>query len=244
MSASGSLFQEKKRLIQAVFYPFVFLCVMWLLKAIEWAGDWHFASWGLFPRSFLGLFGVISMPFLHSSWGHLLSNSIPFFLLSSILFYFYKSLSWRVFLSIWLLTGACLWIGGKASYHIGASGWVYGLAAFLFFSGVWRKNRTLMRVTLLVAFLYGGMLWGFFPEFFPKKNISWEGHLFGFLVGMLLAWVYRRQGPPNDNFEWDDSDVPDDEDAYWRSNQPNDYTALSKDAKPKRIYYHIHTSKK
>lgn len=236
--------QERKQIIQAAFYPFVFLCLMWIIKGTEWLSDSSFAHWGLWPRHTKGLIGIASMPFLHGSWQHLVSNSLPFLLLSSTLFFFYKDLAWRVFIALWLISGLWLWVGGGAGYHIGASAIVYGLAAFLFFSGIIRKNSSLLRITLIVSFLYGGLVWGFFPEFFPKKNISWEGHLFGFLAGMLLAFFFRKQGPPDDQKHWDDSDVPDDEDAYWRSELPSDQKALDSNARPTNIRYHIRSAKK
>ena len=90
---------------------------------------------------------------------------------------------------------------------------VYGMASFLFLSGILRNNRRLLTLTLIVGFLYGSMIWGFFPEFFPDKNISWEGHLFGFVSGLLLAIFFRKEGPEEEVFVWDDSDVPDDENS-------------------------------
>ncbi len=236
--------QEKVQIVQAVFYPLVFLFIMWMLKTLEWAGDWHWGHYGLLPRTYQGLLGIVTMPFLHSSWQHLISNSVPFFFLGSILFFFYKELAWRVLLFVWLIGGLWLWIGGGTGYHIGASGVVYGLAAFLFFSGVWRRNSVLLRLTLVVAFIYGGLVWGFFPEFFPNQNISWEGHLFGFLSGMVLAWFFRHQGPPDDQYHWDDSDVPDGEDAYWRSEHQGDPKDLSEKARPTRIRYSLRQTKK
>jgi membrane associated rhomboid family serine protease len=208
---------ERNILIRSAVYPFILLSIMWLIKLIEVLFDLRFVGAGLQARNFYTLSGIITMPFIHSDWNHLVSNSTPFLFLGSMLFYFYRELSWKILLLIWGLTGVWLFIGGRDSYHIGASGIVYGLAAFLFFSGVFKNNRRLLTLTLVIAFLYGSMIWGFFPDFFPDKNISWEGHLFGFVSGLLLAFFYRKQGPEEEVWEWDDSDVPDDEDAYWRS---------------------------
>jgi membrane associated rhomboid family serine protease len=96
-----------------------------------------------------------------------------------------------------------VWIGGRTAYHIGASGLIYGFASFLFFSGIIRKNLNLLAISLLVVFLYGGLVWGLFP--FDYK-ISWESHLFGALTGFILAFVFRNYGPPPAEESIDDED--------------------------------------
>jgi len=235
--------QERNELIKAAVYPFIILLLMWLVKLIEVLFDFRLVELGVQPRNWKTLGGIITMPFIHSDWNHLISNSTPFLFLATMLFYFYRKLSWQILLYIWLLTGVWLWIGGRDSFHIGASGVVYGLAAFLFFSGVLKNNRRLLTLTLIIAFLYGSMIWGFFPEFFPDRNISWEGHLFGFISGALLAFYYRKEGPEEEVWEWDDSDVPDGEDAYWRSEKQADKSSLSDNARPTRIHYHYKRKK-
>lgn len=230
--------KEKIELLKAGFYPFVLLLIMWVVKLVEYLFEIRFSFLGVYPLELKGIPGIFLMPFLHSDWGHLISNSTPFIFLGTLLFYFYKDLAWKILLLIWLLSGVWLWIGARDAYHIGASGVVYGLASFLFVSGIIRNNRRLLTLTMIVAFLYGSMIWGFFPEFFPDKNISWEGHLFGFVSGALLAVYYRKEGPVEEVFEWDDSDVPDDENAYWRSPTPADKTSLDEKARPTRIHYH------
>jgi len=235
--------QERNLLLKAAIYPFILLLLMWVVKFIEVLYNVRFVEAGVNPRNWQTLGGIISMPFIHSDFDHLISNSTPFLFLGSMLFYFYKELAGRILIFIWLLTGIWLWIGGRESYHIGASGVVYGLAAFLFISGVIKNNRRLLTLTLIIAFLYGSMIWGFFPEFFPDKNISWEGHLFGFVSGVVLAFYYRKQGPEEEVHIWDDTDVPDDEDAYWRSDKQPDKTTLTDNARPTRIQYHYKRGK-
>jgi membrane associated rhomboid family serine protease len=235
--------QERNELIQAIVYPFALLSVMWIVKGVESLWDLHLGNYGLFPLSAKGLIGIFTMPFIHGSWEHLSSNTLPFLFLASLLFLFYREMAWKILLWIWFLTGFWLWLGAREAYHIGASGIVYGLASFLFLSGILRKNKRLLIITLIVSFLYGGLIWGFFPEFFPGQNISWEGHLFGFISGILMAVYYRREGPQADVFHWDDSDVPDGEDAYWRSEIPTDKSSLTPNARPTRIQYHYTKSK-
>jgi len=230
--------QERDELIKAIFYPMVFIILMWIVKGFETLWSVHLGHFGLYPLRWSGLLGIITMPFLHSNWDHLISNTFPFLFLASLLFLFYRELAWKILIWITLLTGIWLWFGARGAYHIGASGIVYGLASFLFFSGIFRNNKKLLIITLIVTFLYGGLIWGFFPEFFPNKNISWEGHLYGFISGLLMAIYYRKEGPTHDVYHWDDSDVPDGEDAYWRSEVSTDKSALSHHARPTQIQYH------
>jgi len=122
--------------------------------------------------------------------------------------FFYKDLYKKIFVFIWLLQGTWLWLGGRESWHIGASGVVYGMAFFLLISGILRKERQLMALSLLVVFLYGGMVWGFLPVL---KGISWEAHLFGAIAGSLLAFVYKNEGPQRIAFEWENEPETNDE---------------------------------
>jgi membrane associated rhomboid family serine protease len=128
--------------------------------------------------------------------------------------YFYRSLSYRVFLIIWIASGICLWIGGRPSYHIGASGLVYGMAAFLFFSGAIRRDPRLAAISLIIVFLYGGMVWGVFPIW---PTISWEGHLFGGIAGLACAIAYRHQGPQRKVYSWE-LEEDEEDDAFYQEN--------------------------
>jgi len=163
---------------------------MWIIRIYESLFDIDLSFLGVFPVSVKGLCGIITMPMIHGGFDHLLANSIPFFVLSSALFYFYPRIALRIFSSLWILTGFLVWLSGRESYHIGASGLVYGFAAFLFLSGILSKDKGLSAVALLVWFLYGGMLWGVFPM---KEEVSWEGHLFGMIVGIVLAFLFRKE---------------------------------------------------
>jgi membrane associated rhomboid family serine protease len=132
-------------------------------------------------------------PFIHGDLNHLASNSLPLFLLFAGAVYFYRGLAFSVLWKIWLITGVAVWIFGRDSVHIGASGIVYGLASFMAISGMLRNDTRLLAVSFLTIFLYGGMVWGVLPLF---KHISWESHLAGALSGIYCAVVYRKQGPP------------------------------------------------
>jgi membrane associated rhomboid family serine protease len=197
---------DKKIFRYSLILPVSFLLAIWLVKIIEISLDVQFSSLGIYPRKLSGLVGIILTPFLHGDLKHLMANSVPLLVLGTGTIFFYRSLSYRVFLIIWIISGVCVWIGGRPSYHIGASGLVYGLAAFLFVSGAIRRDTRLAAISFIVIFLYGGMIWGVLPIW---PAISWEGHLFGGAAGLACAIAYRHEGPKRKVYNWeleDDSD--------------------------------------
>lgn len=170
--------------------------------------QYNFTKLGVLPRDSSGLLGIITSVFIHGNLSHIVSNTLPILILGMMLFYFYKKIALPVFLWIWIISGLWLWLGGRnnvnyPTYHIGASTLVYGLAGFLFFSGLFRRHLRLMVVSALVVFLYGGIVWGVFPI---KEEISWEGHLFGMIAGILVAFNYRKEGPQKRVYQWEDED--------------------------------------
>ena len=205
-------------------FPAMLLFVLWVIEIIEQVGGFHFSWLGVYPRKWEGLVGIITSPLIHSDFSHLTANSVPLLILGSALFYFYRDVAFRVLLLIWLLTGIWVWFGARPAYHIGASGVVYGLSTFIFVSGLIRRHTGLMAMALVVIFLYGSLIWGIFPEFFPEENISWESHLFGIISGVVLAFFFRREGPQRRKYEWeieeeeeDEEDDENDGDAFWKS---------------------------
>jgi membrane associated rhomboid family serine protease len=193
---------------------------------------WDLNRFGVRPQSVQGLIGIIAMPFLHGDFQHLLANSIPFLVGALLVFHLFPKKRWYIFLWIWLVSGAFVWVVGESrSIHVGASGVVYGLIAFLLTSGFVKKSKNLTAVSMLLIFLYGSLIWGIFPEYgeLIGKNISWEGHLAGALTGVALAFAYRKFGPEDDVFFEDEDEDPDDDDdenAYWKidSGSPEEWT--------------------
>lgn len=204
---------EKKRFLLSLVFPGFFLFLIWFVKFIEFGLDTEFTGLGIFPLKISGLIGILTAPLVHADIKHLFDNSVPLFFLSLALFYFYRDIAYRIFFLAYLVTGFLVWIVGREAYHIGASGLVYSLAAFLFTSGVIRRNRNLLAISLLVIFLYGSMVWGLFPF---EYKISWESHLMGAITGVTLAVIYRHEGPEPDIFtlpeEEDDEEIADVED--------------------------------
>lgn len=190
----------KKRFFLSLIIPGIFIFLMWFVKVTEVLFEADFSRFGIYPLTVRGLAGIVLSPFIHSDFRHLFNNSLPLFLLSLALFYFYSEIAFKVFSLTFIITGTLVWIGGREAWHIGASGMVYGLASFLFFSGIIRKYFRLVALSLLVVFLYGEMVWGIFPGI--HDNISWESHMLGFLSGIFLAIIYREQGPQSPVYEW------------------------------------------
>lgn len=180
------------------------LVIMWLFYWAQHLFDFDFYKLGVLPRTWNGLIGILTMPFIHSQREieHIVNNSIPTLLLISSLFYYYRPIAWKVLLIGWLLTGFGVWIYAEntGAYHIGMSGIIYFLAGFLFTSGVLRKYLPLQALSLFIVFLYGSMIWGIFPM---EEKISWEGHFVGMAVGTVMAFVFRQTGPQRPKFQYE-----------------------------------------
>ncbi len=183
---------DKNRLFYALWTTGLFLVLIWGVYGINEVYALGWRSWGNHPREWDHVWGVFTYPFLHGDMDHLWNNTATFFTLNSLLFYFYRSIALRIWTALFLISGIGLWVFAQGGNHIGASGVNYGLAAFLFSSGVFRKSQLLLRVSLVVAFLYGGMVWWMLPI---DEHISWEGHIAGAATGVLLAWFARNKGP-------------------------------------------------
>lgn len=208
---------EKKRFHAALILPLFMLIIMWIERLTEVLLGFNLAFLGIHPLHANGLPGIVFSPFIHAGFKHLAANSVPFLVLGVALFYFYRDLAVKVLVFIWLMTGVWVWLMGRESYHIGASGLIYGMASFLFFSGVIRKNTQLAALALVVAFLYGSMIWGAIPDFFPKEHISWESHLGGLLSGLVMAFYYRHAGPQRKKYSWEEEEeLEEADDAYWK----------------------------
>ncbi len=209
---------EKVRLYRSFFYPALFVITLWLVRFADMVFGLGLNEYGLYPLQAKGITGIFTSPFLHADLAHLFANSVPLLILGAFLFYFYKELAWKVLFWLIIITGVWVWAFARGGApHIGASGVIYGLASFLIFSGIIRRESSLMVLTLLVTFLYGGLIWGIFPQFYPNKPVSWESHGMGFLAGVVIALFYRNQGPQRKRYEWEDDDIDDGEDAYWRT---------------------------
>jgi membrane associated rhomboid family serine protease len=198
--------EEKTKFLLSLSYPAGFLTIIWLIKIIEVTFGFSFVRFGLLPHHFSGLIGIITYPLIHANFNHLISNSIPLLFLGAGLFYFYPNAAVKLFILIYFLPGILIWFFARPAYHIGASGLIYGLVTFFFFSGIIRRDNRSIALALIVTFLYGSLVWGILPI---DPAISWEGHLFGSLTGILCAFIFRRYDPPK-KYDWENE--PDDDD--------------------------------
>ena len=192
-------------------YPILFVMIVWLVFWFEVRFGFRFNSFGIYPRSFTGLRGIVFSPFIHADLKHLYHNTIPLFVLSMALFYFYRSISWKVVIYGILISGFLTWCIGRPANHIGASGLIYVLMSFMLFKGVFAKHVRLVALSLLVIFIYGSMIWYVFPI---KEDISWEGHLSGLLVGLCFALIFRKSIMKPKKYDWEKDDYNEDDDPF------------------------------
>jgi membrane associated rhomboid family serine protease len=166
-----------------------FTLLLWVIKSVEWVKDIDLGFYGILPRTVKGSLGILTGPLIHGDSVHLMSNTLPLIILGIGLFYFYHRIAIEVFLWIYLASGFWVWIVGRTAYHIGSSGLVYGLAMFLFFGGILRRNPRSLAISMIVFFLYGGMIYGLLPV---NDAISWESHIMGSVAGIFLAFHFRK----------------------------------------------------
>lgn len=183
---------KKHLILLRELFPFTFVVLLWLIHLYQAFMQVSFVDYSLYPRTAHGLIGIFTFSLLHADFEHLFGNTIPLLVLGFILWSNYREIAGKIFWLVYFSDGILLWCFGRDSFHLGASGVVYGLAFFLFFSGFIRKIPRLTMVSFLLIFLYGSMVWGIFP-FDPE--VSWEGHLYGALSGVIFAFVFRNQGP-------------------------------------------------
>lgn len=210
--------REKSLFRQSIIFSTYLIMLLWLVKSVEWAFTTSFAHFGILPRSLHGMVGVIASPFIHGDFLHLISNSFSLMTLVIILFFFYDKVALRALLFIYLITGVGVWILAREAYHIGASGVIYGIASFILFSGLLRKNQSSLALSFIILLLYGGMFYGVLPQ---QGHISWESHLMGLVSGLIVALFFKNefagQADMELHFEKINFDDEDDEDFDYSS---------------------------
>ncbi len=198
---------EKKKLLSSIIIPLGFIILLWLLQISQSIFNINLISLGLYPRRVSGIFGIVTAPLIHAGYGHLFSNTLPVLFLASGILYFYPQSALKIFFLVYFIPGVFVWLFARPAYHIGASGLVYGFVSFLFFSGVIRRDTRSIALALIVTFLYGSIIWGIIPQ---NTGISWEYHLFGSLVGISCAFIFKKSDPYK-KYEWEDE--PDENDS-------------------------------
>lgn len=170
--------------------PFRVVFFMWLVFFLEYVYNWPLSEFGIHPRSIFGLIGIFTAPLIHGNVSHLVSNTVPLIFLGSTLFFFYPRIGGAVFFRAYFWTNTLVWLFARPANHIGASGLVYGLAFFLIFFGIFRRDLLSILISVLTLLLYGGVFYGVLPT---DPMVSWESHLAGALVGITSAITFSSK---------------------------------------------------
>jgi len=179
-----------------------FVALIWLIDILNWALDLELQRFGVRPRQFAGLPGILLAPLLHGGPVHLIANSLPLLVLGTGMLYLYPNSAVKVLPAVYLGPGIAVWLFAGGSVHVGSSGLVYGLVIYIFVAGLIRLDRRAIAASLLVAFLYGSMVWGVLPI---QPGVSWQTHLAAALIGLALAIALRRLDiPPRKRYTWED----------------------------------------
>lgn len=191
--------EEKMSFAKSLVLVFGLVAVLWIVFFLQYFGIINTDAYGNWPHHIEGLKGIIFSPFIHGSFEHLISNTLPILVLLMVLLNAYPSTALYVLVFIHITSGSLVWfLAPDNGVHIGISGIIYGIAAFLVASGWFRNDRTSVSIAIFVGLFYGGMVVGFIPE----KGISWQSHLYGAISGVLIAFVFRKKDlPPPHEFE-------------------------------------------
>jgi membrane associated rhomboid family serine protease len=193
---------SKALLALAVRLSLGFVALLWLIHVMNWGLNLDPWPFGLRPREWDGLIGIVTAPLVHSGFAHLFSNSVPLATVGAVMLFLYPQSSLRVLPAVYLGPGLLVWLFGRGAVHLGASGLVYGLVSYVFFAGLLRRDRRAIAASLLVAFMYGSLTLGLLPI---QRSVSWETHLSAALIGALLALALRKLDiPPRKRYVWED----------------------------------------
>jgi membrane associated rhomboid family serine protease len=179
-----------------------FAALLWAIQLLNLALDLDAAPFGVAPRTLAGLAGLVFAPLVHGGFEHLLANTLPIVILGTAMLHLYPRSSPIVLPAIWIGPGLAVWLFASGGVHLGASGLVYGMVAYVFTAGLIRRDRRAIAASMVVAFLYGASVWGVLPI---QRGHSWETHLAAALIGLALAFVLRhRDVPPAVRYDWED----------------------------------------
>jgi membrane associated rhomboid family serine protease len=239
-------------------WPLYFTLSLWVVFWFEVQFKINLSEFGILPRTVSGLRGILFSPFLHGDATHLYNNSIPLFILIGALRFFYRKQSLEVLIYGVLLSGFGTWLIGRENYHIGASGLIYVLVSFMFFKGIQTKYYRLVALSLTIVVLYGGMIWYVFPA--PagsmEQEISWEGHLAGFITGYVLSFFMKTEEYQRPiRYDWERPDFDPTQDEFMKHFDENgNFAPIKKEPEPEefpsyftsdyRVFYEIKESKK
>jgi membrane associated rhomboid family serine protease len=178
-----------------------FVALLWLVQLLNSVFDVGPGVFGVRPRQAIGLVGIVFAPLVHGSFEHLLANSPPLLVAGTTMLYLYPQSALRVLPAIYFGPGVAVWLFARGSSHLGASGLIYGLVSYIFVAGLIRRDRRAIAASLLIAFMYGALVWGVLPI---ERGVSWETHLAAAVIGVALAIALRRLDvPPRKRYSWE-----------------------------------------
>ena len=189
-SETDSFHLTRQHLLESLRFPFVAVAILWLVHLWQVTNEFDPGAYGIMSRRAWGLRGIVTAPLIHGSWKHLISNTVPLFVLAFISIYFYRKVAMRAFWLIYFLTGAAVWLFARPVSHIGASGVIYGLVSFMFWNGIFRRSLRSIILAAIVMLLYSSMFLGVLPD---QEGISWESHLIGSLAGIFAAFLFKGE---------------------------------------------------
>jgi membrane associated rhomboid family serine protease len=185
----------------AVNTALAFVALLWVIQLSNWGLDLDLERFGVRPRRLIGLPGILLAPLVHAGFTHLIANSLPLVVLGTTMLHLYPKSALRVLPAVYLGPGVAVWLLGRSSIHVGASGLVYGLFSYILVAGIIRRDRRAIAASLLVCFMYGALVWGVLPI---KPEFSWETHLAAAMIGVVLAIMLRHLDiPPRTRYSWE-----------------------------------------
>jgi len=186
----------------AVRLALTFVAILWLIQLLISGLDLRPENFGVRPRQPAGLTGILFAPLVHGDFAHLFANSPPLIVAGTAMLYLYPQSALRVLPAIYFGPGVAVWLLAAGSSHIGASGLVYGLVAYILVAGLLRRDRRAIAASLLISFMYGTLVWGLLPI---RLGVSWETHLAAAVIGTVLALALRRLDvPPRRRYSWEE----------------------------------------
>ena len=217
----------KPSLQSSIFYSSLFVLLLWSIKFLENSLQLDLGFMGVRPGEVSGLLGIFTAPLVHGSMQHIYSNTLPLWLLGSVLLYGYPKTRWKALGIIWLISGLGVWFFARESSHIGASGITHGVFFFLLLSSILRRDKQSIALMMIAFFMYGGMVLSIFPQ---EEHISFEYHFFG-AVGGILATVllYRFEPKPEEpKYDWEEKEDEEEQDPVigdlWQAQQSDENT--------------------
>lgn len=181
----------RRRLVRHAVVLGSVVALLWIVEVLDWL--WlggALDGFGIQPRTWRGLQAIVVAPWLHADFGHLLANTLPFVVLGWFVMVRRTTDFFIVTLASLLASGAGIWLfGGASSLHLGISGVIFGFLGYLLARGYYERSAAAVAMAVLAFLLYGSMVWGMLPLY---QGISWQGHLFGFVGGVLVAYGQGR----------------------------------------------------